>query len=137
MKNRIMTTIHRGIDFMKLVLIGVIGTILACAPLSADAQDRWSVEITGDSAFATRNLADAALSTGFGFGGSVGYRFLSHVSTYAGWDWHHFRSDTSFAGPNMDFEETGYAFGLRFEHPIKRERVPALMFRAAALTSLS
>jgi len=50
----------------------------------------------------------------------VGYRVQPHLSVYAGWDWHRFTADASFAGSNNDFEEPGYAVGLQFEHPITR-----------------
>lgn len=30
-----------------------------------------------------------------------------------------FTADNSFAGPELDFEETGYTLGLRFEHPMR------------------
>jgi hypothetical protein len=53
--------------------------------------------------------------------GTVAYRFMPHAAAYAGWDWLHFSSDRSFAGTDMDFEETGYAFGVRFDHPFRGE----------------
>src|SRR5690606_33296035 len=31
----------------------------------------------------------------------------------------HFSGDESFAGESADFEETGYALGLRFDHPFR------------------
>jgi hypothetical protein len=56
---------------------------------------------------------------GFGFGATLAYRIQPHVHVYGGWDWMHFRADQSFAGTDMDFEETGYTLGLRFEHPFR------------------
>jgi opacity protein-like surface antigen len=40
------------------------------------------------------------------------------VGAYGGWGWNKFSADQSFAGDNVDFEETGYIFGLQFLHPI-------------------
>ena len=39
------------------------------------------------------------------------------VHLYGGWDYIAFAPDQSFAGVDHDFEETGYTYGLRFEHP--------------------
>ena len=82
------------------------------------AQSRWSVELRGGADFATQDLGDASLKTGFGFEGTAAYRFMPHLSGYAGWGWNQFSADRSFAGTDMQFEETGYTFGLRFLHPI-------------------
>ena len=38
----------------------------------------------------------------------------------------------SFAGPNIDAEETGYSLGVRFEHPFNGPATPAFMLRAGA-----
>jgi hypothetical protein len=43
---------------------------------------------------------------------------MQHLGTYAGWGWNTFSSETSFAGGEMDFDETGYVLGLQFKHPI-------------------
>lgn len=80
--------------------------------------DRFSVEIGGDAAFATQNLGAADLGMGFGFEAAVAYRFMPHLSAYAGWGWHHFTAEGFLAGVDMDAEETGYTFGLEFAHPL-------------------
>lgn len=95
-------------------------TVLLAGPLQA--QSRWSMEFRGNAAVPTTEVAGDELSTGVGFEGNVGYRFFEHMSLYAGWDWTHFNADESFAGPDMDFEETGYVLGLRWEHPFSGER---------------
>ena len=101
----------------------IVGTamtlLLAAAPLQA--QGPWSLEFRGNAAMPTAELVGEDLGTGLGFEGNVGYRFYQHLSLYAGWDWTHFNADQSFAGPDMDFEETGYVFGLRWEHPFLGE----------------
>lgn len=78
----------------------------------------WSVELRSGASFSTQNLGNAVLRTGFGFEGTCSYRVMTHLETYAGWGWNRFSSEQSFAGPDMDFEETGYTFGLQFIHPI-------------------
>jgi len=83
----------------------------------ARAQGRWSLEASAGAAFATQKLGEADLGTGVGLDLIGRYRFMPHLSAYAGWDWHHFPSDDPVAGGDADFEDTGYTFGMRFEHP--------------------
>ena len=45
----------------------------------------------------------------------MAYHLIQHTSIFRG---HRFTSDDSFAGANMDFEETGYTFGLEYLHPL-------------------
>lgn len=113
---------------MPRKLLRVLALVLAAVPSSANAQNRLQLELRGGPAFATEKLGDASLGTGFGFEGTVGYRVLQHLSVYAGWDWHRFTAEASFAGAKNDFEETGYALGLRFQHPIAQSL--ALQLRA-------
>ena len=96
-----------------------IGLVLLFTVQLAEAQDRWSLEIGGGALSPTQDLGNADLSTGLGLEAVVAYRFLPHLSGYAGWGWHHFTADESFAGPDIDVEETGYTFGLRFAHPLR------------------
>jgi outer membrane protein with beta-barrel domain len=104
-------------------------TMMAVIPGTTSAQSRWAFEIRGGAAFATQDLADASLGTGFGFEGTIAYRFQPHLSAYAGWDWHRFPADASLAGADSDFDETGYAFGLLFEHPIGNSEALAIELR--------
>ncbi len=96
-----------------------LAILLVTAPLQA--QSRWSLDFQGFAAAPTTELAGEDPGTGVGFEGSVGYNFHHHMSAYAGWNWTHFSPDVSFAGPDLDFEETGYVFGLRWEHPFRGE----------------
>lgn len=92
--------------------------ILACsAPLAA--QGVWELDVRAGAAHPTQDIGDDALDTGFGFEATLAYRFLPHLAAYGGWDWRTFEFEeaTTFAGEGVDLEETGYAFGLRFEHP--------------------
>jgi len=86
---------------------------------TAMAQDRFGVELSIDGSTATQDVGDADLNPGFGFEANLTYRFMPHLSGYAGWGWQRFGSDGgSFAGAEVDFEETGYRFGLQFMHPL-------------------
>ncbi len=82
------------------------------------AQSKFGFEVRGGAAFATQDLGDADLNTGFGIEGMFDYRFMPHLGAYVGWGWNRFAADQSFAGAEADFEETGYMFGLEFNHPI-------------------
>jgi len=84
----------------------------------ADAQSALSLEVTGDGIVPTQTLGGADLNAGFGFGANLRFRFLPHMAAYGGWEWHHTRSDDLIAGRTSDVEDTGYTFGLRFEHPL-------------------
>lgn len=85
------------------------------------AQQRVTVDLRAAAAVAAQKLAGAELDAGVGFGGTLAFRIQPHLHVYGGWDWLHFRADDSFAGSDRDFEETGYTFGLRFEHPVRDE----------------
>jgi len=117
----------------RRALTGAALTLLiTSAP--AHAQARWSVQVRGGPTFPTQKIQGDDLGTGFDLEGNVGYRALPHLWAYAGWDWIGFGPKTSFAGPDVDFEETGWALGLRFEHPFKGEEDvgPAYWVRAGA-----
>lgn len=82
------------------------------------AQSRWSLEATGDAAFPTQTFVGADLETGGGFGVNTRYRFMPHLAAYAGWEWHMQRTEQLLDGQSLDLNDTGYTFGLRFEHPL-------------------
>jgi hypothetical protein len=100
------------------IILGLFAATSVMAQERVLTHDRLSVEIGGDAHFATQDLGAANLGTGFGFEATVGYRFMPHLSAYAGWGWHHFTADGFLAGVDMDAEETGYTFGLTFAHPL-------------------
>lgn len=90
---------------------------LAALSSTASAQDGWSFELRGGAALPTADVGTEDLGSGIVLDGTFGYRFMPHLGVYAGWDWVHFGPETSFAGADIDAEETGYVLGLRFEHP--------------------
>lgn len=99
-------------------ILSVIAILFAISMQTVHAQSNLSWEIRVGADFATQDLGDADLNTGFGFDGILTYKFMEHTSVFGGWGWHRFTSDDSFAELNMDFEETGYSFGLEFLHPL-------------------
>ncbi len=105
---------------MKTFKTSIIGIFLLFFVNVSLAQDKWSAELRPGINFATSDIGDAELKTGFGAEFAFGYRFMPHLGAYVGWGWNQFKSDNnSFAGTgDTDFEETGYTFGLQFIHPI-------------------
>ena len=89
----------------------------------AVGQKKWSFKIKPGINFATKDFGDTELKTGFGFEGVFAYKFMPHLAAYAGWSWNKFSADKSFVGNNVDFEETGYCFGLQFMHPFPNSNI--------------
>lgn len=119
---------------MPRTLIGLATLACLALPATVFAQSPLSFELRGGVAIPTQDLADATLQTGLGFEGTIGYRLMPHLGVYAGWDWHHFNAKQSFAGSDLDFETTGYVFGLRFQQPFRGEAGGlAYQLRAGAL----
>lgn len=97
--------------------------ILVLFTTNASAQDqgsKFSFELNAGPSIALQELVDTDLKTGGGFEGLLHYRFMPHLGAYAGWGWNKFASEETFAGADVDFEETGYVFGLQFKHPINQ-----------------
>lgn len=105
---------------MRPLLIALAMMCLMMAAVPAQADSRFALELRA-GAGPSQDPNDVALDPGLGFEVLLEYRLMPHLLGYGGWDWHHFGSEQSFAGTDMDFEETGYAFGLRFEHPLGGE----------------
>lgn len=109
---------------MTRALAFTLALLLSLTVSSALAQgrvlteDRFSIELDADAAFATQDLGTAELGAGFGFEVDLSYRLTPHLWAYAGWGWHHFEADGLLVGMDTDAEETGYTFGLRFAHPL-------------------
>ena len=103
---------------MRRTIIATAALAVLAGTGTVRAQERWAFEIRGGAGMTTQDFGDADLGTGFGFEGTVRYRIQPHLALYAGWDWYHYSTDESFAGADVDIEDTGYAFGFRFEHPL-------------------
>lgn len=116
-------------------IVGVtLGILLGLTTQDLSGQQRWGFEGRLNVDLPTQEVAGQELGTGLGLGGTLHYRFLPHLGVYGGWDWAHFNPDDSFAGPDVDLEETGYSFGLRFEHPFSGEEGGAAWWARAGGT---
>lgn len=107
--------------------------MIVCLGLPSMAQERVSVQFRPSVSFAIQSLGDADLKTGLSFEGMVAYRFMPHLSGYAGWGWNKFSSPKSFAGDNIDFEETGYVLGLQFIHPFGEHSATQFFLKGGAI----
>ena len=108
---------------MNRFIISAAVFLILISSIALNAEERWSVEFRPGLAFATGDFSDADMGTGLNLEAAAAYRFMPHLGVYAGWGWTQFISDDSFAGEDMDFEETGYTLGLQFIHPIGTGRI--------------
>lgn len=114
--------------------------VLMASPLSGQdtgSSPRWSFDLQPGAAIPVSEVEGDELGVGFGFGGSFAYRFLDHLSLYAGWDWHRFAPDELLGVQDLDVEETGYVFGLRFDHPFSGEVGSGASYRLRAGVTLA
>ena len=102
----------------KVFFTLALTTLLTLTSYSQEKENKFGFELSGGPSLATRELAESKLEKGLGFEGILHYRFMPHTGAYAGWGWNRFSAESSFAGNNTDFEETGYVIGLQFKHPI-------------------
>ena len=119
---------------MKKIIMGAAALTVAALTLASPAscQQRWAFEVRSQGSIGTQDVERESSEYGFGYEASLQYRFVEHVSAYAGWDWTRFNAFESIAGPDMDMEETGYAMGLRFEHPFSAGERAAYWVRGGA-----
>ncbi|MBK7711198.1 MAG: porin family protein [Bacteroidales bacterium] len=102
----------------KVLIALALIALLSFNSYAQEKERRFGFELSGGPSFTTREIDDAGLKTGFGFEGTLHYRFMPHLGVYGGWGWNRSASDDSFAGNDICFEETGYIFGLNFSHPV-------------------
>lgn len=98
-------------------------TLIALALLSVNSfaqetEKRFGVEINSEVTIVSSDLNGANLNTGLGFETIFQYRFMPFTSVYAGWGYTHFNANESFAGSDIDFEQTGYILGLQLKNSI-------------------
>lgn len=103
---------------MKKLFIAFAILILTNTFYQTMAQDKWSLELRPGVNYAVKDISDADLELGLGGELTIAYKFMPHLSAYAGWSYNNFAVEQSFAGPDASFEETGYTFGLQFIHPL-------------------
>ena len=118
---------------MKTKLFSTIALIatLSLAGFAQENEKRFGIEVNGDVSIVSSDLNGASLNTGLGFETILQYRFMPFTSVYGGWGYMHFNSNESFAGPDVDFEQTGYILGLQFKYPIGKS--PVSYFARAGL----
>jgi hypothetical protein len=83
-----------------------------------EEESRFSFELNSGVSFATSELGDVELKPGFGFEGVFHYQLMQHWGLYAGWGWNKLTSKEEIGGEHLDFEETGYVFGVQYKHPV-------------------
>lgn len=100
-----------------LAALSALAAFAALDAAPASAQDRWGFDLRAAGGIATQDDARDTSESGFGFGATVYLGLQEHLYAYGGWDWMRYQALEEIAGPDVDLEETGYHFGLRFEHP--------------------
>ncbi len=116
----------------KMIIVSIMMATIALSGMAQEKNRRFGFEIRPGASFATAKLGDAELKTGMGFEGTLLYNLWNGASLYAGWGWNKFASDESFAGSNIDFEETGYVMGLRYTYQLPKSPM-GLFARAGAI----
>jgi opacity protein-like surface antigen len=116
--------------YRTIIATAALATLLQVTP--AVAQGPWGIELRGTGAIARQDQDRETAQGGFGLGATVDYFFMPHVAVYGAWDLTHFGAHENL-GTNRDLEETGYALGLRFQHPIRGSATTAGWLRAGAL----
>lgn len=105
---------------MRTIRIGWIVAVAMFVSTATTAEEsRFGFELRGGAATASEDVAGADLGTGASLAFTASYRLQPHLGLYGGWGWRHFPSD------DVDFEQTGYVAGLRFEHPFQGEELGA------------
>lgn len=99
------------------MLISAFCLLMMGATFAQEKGNRFGIELNGDVAIVSNDLAGASLNTGLGFEVILQYRFMPYTSVYGGWGYSHFNANESFAGTDVDFEQTGYILGLQFLYP--------------------
>jgi hypothetical protein len=116
----------------RMIIAAVIMATLTMSSMAQENNRRFGLEIRPGASLATAKLGDAELKPGMGFEGTLQYNFFKGAALYAGWGWNKFASEESFAGIDIDFEETGYVMGLRYTYRLPESPL-GLFARAGAV----
>lgn len=108
-----------------LKIIAIVLTLICLSALSY-SQNKWSAEFRPDINFPTEDFGDSKIGTGYGFELMGAYKFMEHLSVYAGWSYNTFEIEKS----DFDLDETGYTFGLQFIHPLGASESLSYLLRA-------
>lgn len=91
--------------------------VIVIFSIPAGAQGKWELAIIPGVNMPTNKFGSTDLRTGFGAEARLSYQLTNFLSAYTGWGWNHFNAEESSSGSDVDFEETGYLFGLQFNYP--------------------
>ncbi|MBX6365674.1 MAG: outer membrane beta-barrel protein [Gemmatimonadetes bacterium] len=103
---------------LRSITLPAAALLLVAGAGVVGAQSPFGVEVRGGAAFPTSDLGASSLKTGGGLEFTASYRVQPHVHAYVGWDWHRLATRDAFQGDHFDVEDTGYAVGLQFRHPL-------------------
>jgi hypothetical protein len=99
----------------RMIITAIMFATLSLGAFAQETTRKFGLELRPGASLATQKLGDAELKPGLGFEFLLEYNVMKNAAIYAGWGWNKFASDgQSFAGVDVDFEETGYVFGLRY-----------------------
>ena len=96
----------------------IVPLALTLCASAGSAQNRFALELNAGAAFPTEDLGTAALESGFGAGITANIRVMPHLHLYGGWDYHTFVTDQLLGTAEYDVDDTGYALGAKFQHPM-------------------
>ena len=117
-------SVRHGYNFFVMLSVSVMLLIFSN---QAMAQKNWSLSLRSGANFTTTKLGDSDLKTGYGFEGTIAYKFLPNLAIYTGWGWNKFDTDRLFTLSNIDIVETGYRAGLQITAPIGTSNVKYLL----------
>ncbi|NCU33185.1 MAG: porin family protein [Candidatus Moranbacteria bacterium] len=115
----------------KMLFALFVLVFLSVNSFAQEKEKPFGIEVNGDVSIVSSEFSGSSTNTGLGFEAILQYRFLPFTSVYGGWGFMHFNAKESFAGPDVDFEQTGYVFGLQFRVPINKS--PVSYFARAGL----
>ncbi len=116
----------------RMIIAAIILATITMSGMAQEKSRKFGIELRPGASLATGKLGDAELKPGMGFEGTLQYNVWNGASVYAGWGWNKFASEESFAGRNIDFEETGYVMGLRYTYQLPKSPM-RLFARAGAI----
>ena len=117
-------SVQQGYRFFVTLSVSVMLLIFSN---QAMAQKNWSLSLRSGANFTTTKLGDSDLKTGYGFEGTIAYKFLPNLAIYTGWGWNRFNTNRLFTLSNIDIVETGYKAGLQITAPIGTSNLKYLL----------
>ena len=115
----------------KVLLALTLSVIFSVVTIAQEKEKRFAFEVNAGPSFPTNEFVEN-IQIGFGFDFSFQYKFMPHTSIYAGWGENWLSTESMNSENNLDYEETGYALGLDFRHPMGSSNI-SYFVRAGAL----